>query len=254
MPKKNAVDGIKKNDAPLNGALKFFVGGCLAEIYLLMVRKYYVNGDVNQMLSWDAAMPALIGAGAAVLLLGAVLAAVWRKDVGWRRTLAWSVICVGAFFSVGNWLIRAVYPTAVTLLSVAVAAGTLLGVFWCLYARDCFFAMTILGTGLFASWVCRHGMSSVFWKMYVIGGAVVYLALLAGAALVGRRAERGDGTVGTLRILPKGGDATVLFVSCGLSAAATVVSAFSAAAAYYAMWALGIVIFILAVFYTVKEL
>ena len=76
MPKKNAVDGIKKNDAPLNGALKFFVGGCLAEIYLLMVRKYYVNGDVNQMLSWDAAMPALIGAGAAVLLLGAVLAAV----------------------------------------------------------------------------------------------------------------------------------------------------------------------------------
>ena len=57
-----------------------------------------------------------------------------------------------------------------------------------------------------------------------------------------------------LRILPKGGDATVLFVSCGLSAAATVVSAFSAAAAYYAMWALGIVIFILAVFYTVKEL
>ena len=71
---------------------------------------------------------------------------------------------------------------------------------------------------------------------------------------MGRRAECGDGTVGALRILPKGGDATVLFVSCGLSAAATVVSAFSAAAAYYAMWALGIVIFILAVFYTVKEL
>lgn len=254
MPKKNAVEGIRKNNAPLNGALKFFVGGFLAEIYLLAVRKYYVNGNVDQMLSWDAAMPALIGIGAAVLLLGAVLAAAWRKDTGWRRTLAWSVICAGAFFCVGNWLIRTVYPTAVMLLSVAVAAGTLLGVFWCLYARDCFFSMVILGTGLFASWVCRHGMNSVFWKMYVIGGAVVYLALLAGAVLASRRAERGDGKVGALRILPKGGDATVLFVSCGLSAAATVMSAFSAAAAYYAMWALGIVIFILAVFYTVKEL
>lgn len=254
MPKKNAVEGIKENNAPLNGALKFFVGGCLAEVYLLMARKYYVNGDVNQMLAWDAALPMLMGAGAAVLVLGALLAFVWRKQTGWRRTLAWSVVCVGLFFSAGSWLIRAVYPTGITLLSIAAAAGTLLGVFWCLYARDCFFAMTVLGSGLLAAWVCRHGVPSSAWRMYVIAGAVVYVALLAAAAAAFRRAERGDGTVGALRVLPRGADATVLLVSCGLSAAAAVVSIFSTVAAYYAMWALGLVIFILAVFYTVKEL
>ena len=47
MPKKNKADELKKDNAPLNGALKFFIGGCLAEIYLLMVRKYYINGNVD---------------------------------------------------------------------------------------------------------------------------------------------------------------------------------------------------------------
>ena len=39
-----------------------------------------------------------------------------------------------------------------------------------------------------------------------------------------------------------------------LSAAAVVLGLFSAAVAYYAMWALGVVVFALAVYYTVKQL
>lgn len=254
MPKKNKAEGLKRNDAPLNGALKFFIGGCLAEIYLLMVRKYYINGNVDQMLGWDAALQTLMGIGAAVLALGVILAIVWRKASGWKRTLAWTVALTGLFFSAGNWLIRTVYPSGAVLLSVIAAAAMLLGGLWCLYARDCFYAMTVLGTGLFATWVCRHGMNNIFWKSYVIAGACVYLVLLAAVVLTARKVERGDGMLGTVRVLPENTDCTILFVTCGLSAAATVLSMFSAVAAYYALWVLGIAIFILAVFYTVREL
>ncbi|BAK97882.1 hypothetical protein OBV_06840 [Oscillibacter valericigenes Sjm18-20] len=254
MPKKNKEENLKRDNAPLNGALKFFIGGCLAEIYLLMIRKYYINGNVDQMLGWDAAMPTLIGIGAVVLALGVILAFVWRKAAGWKRTLAWTMIFAGLFFSAGNWLIRTVYPSGATILCVLTAAVMLLGVLWCLYERDCLYAMVVLGTGLFTTWACRHGMDNIYWKSYVIAGACVYLVLLAAVALTARKVERADGMLGAVRVLPKGTDCTILFATCGLSAATTVLSLFSAVVAYYALWVLGIAIFILAVFYTVKEL
>ena len=253
MPKKDKEE-LKRDNAPLNGALKFFIGGCLAELYLLMVRKYYVNGNVDQMLSWDAAMPVLMGIGAAVLALGVLLTVLWKKAVPWKRTAGWSLIFAGLFLSAGNWVVKTVYPAGVLILSVVTAAAMLLGVLWCLYARECFYAMAILGTGLFATWVCRHGMDNANWRSYVIAGACAYLVLLAATALTARKVEQTDGMLGALRVLSKGADCTVLLASCGLSAAAVALSLFSAAVAYYAMWVLGIVIFILAVYYTVREL
>lgn len=254
MPKKNKAQEIRKDNAPLNGALKFFIGGCLAEIYLLAVRKYYINGDINQMLGWDAMMPTLIYVGLAVLAVGVILAAVWRKDAGWKRSAAWSIVFTGVFFSGGNWLIRTVYPTGTSVLCVVVAVVMLLGVLWCMYARECFYAMLILSSGVLATWICRHGINSIFWKTYILVGACIYLVLLAAIALTARKVEKADGMLGTIQLLPEDTDCTVLFVSCGLSAAATVVSVFSTAIAYYALWTLGIVIFALAVYYTVKEL
>ncbi len=253
MQKKDREE-LKRNNAPLNGALKFFIGGCLAEIYLMMARKYYVNGNIDQMLSWDAAMPILMGIGVALLALGVVLAVLWRKEQGWKQTTAWTTVFAGLFLSGGNWMVKAVYPTGVTVLTVLTAAVMLLGVLWCLYARECFFAMKILGTGLFATWVCRHGIDSQQWRVLVIAGACVYLLMLAAAFMMARKLEQTDGMLGGYQILPKGTDCTVLMVSCGLSAAAVVLSLFSAAVAYYAIWVLGIAIFILAVYYTVKEL
>ena len=45
-----------------------------------------------------------------------------------------------------------------------------------------------------------------------------------------------------------------MYAATGLSAAAVVLALFSATVAYYAMWVLGIVVFALAVYYTVKQL
>lgn len=38
-PSKKAVG----KDEPMNGAMKFFLAGCVAELYLLILRRFYVN-------------------------------------------------------------------------------------------------------------------------------------------------------------------------------------------------------------------
>ena len=45
-----------------------------------------------------------------------------------------------------------------------------------------------------------------------------------------------------------------MYLACVLSIVALAVALFSTALAYYAMWALAIVVFALAVYYTVKQL
>ena len=37
-PNKKAV----QKDEPMNGAMKFFLAGCVAELYLLIIRRFYV--------------------------------------------------------------------------------------------------------------------------------------------------------------------------------------------------------------------
>ena len=33
-----------KREEPMNGAMKFFLAGCVAELYLLIIRRFYING------------------------------------------------------------------------------------------------------------------------------------------------------------------------------------------------------------------
>ena len=42
---KNPVSKSKpvKRNEPMHNALKFFLAGCVAEIYLLVIRRFYVN-------------------------------------------------------------------------------------------------------------------------------------------------------------------------------------------------------------------
>jgi len=257
MPeKKNTVKPgqIKKTAAPANGALKYFLEGCVAEFYLLVVRRYYINGTAEQLIAWDSVLQVLLYIGLGVLAVGIILAVIWRKSGDWRHSAAQILVSSGAFLAAGNWVIRTVYPNGSMILCVLVPAVMLLGVLWTLYARECFYALSVLGSGILAVWICRHGENSVYWKTFVSVGAAVYLVLLAATAFVAYRAERNHGTFGPFRFLPADADYLVIYASCILSAAATAVSLVSVSIAYYALWVLGLVIFALAVYYTVREL
>ena len=84
--------------------------------------------------------------------------------------------------------------------------------------------------------------------------AVVFLVLLAAAAYLARRAGQNGGKLGKVRLLPADADLLPIYTACGLSAAAVAAALISVNIAYYAMWALAVVVFALAVYYTVKQL
>lgn len=255
MPKNpNHRSKPVKRDEPMTGAMKFFLAGCVAELYLLIVRRFYLGGTAAQQIAWyDSYLWILAGLGAAVLVLGAVLSVMWKADRK-KRVIGWYTAGGGAFLAISALLIRALNAPVVTLLSVVVPVVMLLAILWSLYDRECAISLTILGVSLIFLWIFRRTLSSSYYGTLARVAAVVLLVLLAAAVVLSRRANKNGGRLGKFRLLPADADLLPIYTACGLSAAAVVVVLLSAAAAYYAMWALAVVVFALAVYYTVKQL
>ena len=247
MPKHpNSKSKQVKRDEPMTGAMKFFLAGCVAELYLLIIRRFYMQSpDVVKILWYDRYLWVLLGVGAAILVAGVVGGLLLRGDKK-KRTIAWCVAAAGAFLGGAAGLIRWNAST-LTLLTVVVPVVMVLGVLWNLYDRECALSLTILGASLIALWICRKQMYSMFLGTYVKIFAVVYILVLIAVALLTKQGK-------LKKLLPASADPLPVYVACGLSAVAMLGALFSSIVAYYAMWALAIVVFGLAVYYTVKQL
>ena len=137
--------------------------------------------------------------------------------------------------------------STLTLFTVVVPVVMLLGVLWSLYDRECALALTILGITLVLLWICRQTGASQYFGVYVKAVSVIYLVLTAAVAVLVKQ--------GKLRkLLPANADPLPVYVACGLSVVAIAAALVSATVAYYVMWGLAIVVFALAVYYTVKQL
>ncbi len=235
-----------KRDNSLYGATVFFFAACLAEFYLLVLRKYYIYGTADSTLAWYDRLLVFVGLGAAALILGAVLSVRWKAD-GRKRTLGWGLAGLGAFFCVGSLLIRLFFEGAVTLLSVVVPVMMVLTIIWAFYDRECSIAMTALSGTLILLWVCRRLFNHLTLGLPAKVLAAAYVLALAGLCWLAKNKKLG-------KLLPPDADLAPIYAAGGLSAAAVVLGLFSASMAYYAMWALGVVVFALAVYYTVKQL
>ena len=160
----------------------------------------------------------------------------------------------GVFLGGSAWMIKAFYDSALTLLCVAVPVAMLLGILWNLYDRECSWSLTVLGVSLIAMWVCRRGLDSLTVGTYVRIAAVVYIVVLIAAAVLANKAEKNGGKLGRFQVLTADADPLPVYLACGLSVVGLAIALFSAAIAYYAMWVLAVVVFALAVYYTVKQL
>ena len=244
---KNPNEKSMKRDNSLYGATLFFLAACLAECYLLVLRKYYIHGDVvTEALVWYDRLLIFAGLGAAVLVLGVVLSVLWKANDR-KRILGWALSALGGFFAVGSMLARIYVEPAVTLLSVVVPVLMVLTVIWAFYDRECSVALTALCGTMIILWVCRRLFNNLTMGVTVKVLSVVYVLLLAGLCWLAKNKKLG-------KLLPPDADLLPIYAATGLSAAAVVLALFSASVAYYAMWALGIVVFALAVYYTVKQL
>ena len=245
MPKNPNSKPVKR-DEPMTGAMKFFLAGCVAELYLLIVRRFYANGTAVQQIAWfDHYLFYLMGVGAVLLVAGAVCTVLWKAD---KKKLipALSLAAAGAFLGLSALLIRW-NMTTLSLLTVVVPVVMLLGILWSLYDRECALALTILGITLVLLWVCRRAGASQYLGLYVKAVSVICLLMAAAVALLVKQ--------GKLRkLLPANADPLPVYVACGLAVVSIAAALVSATVAYYVMWAVAIVVFALAVYYTVKQL
>ena len=242
-----------RETAAMTGAMKFFLSGLVAELYLMIIRRFYVNGSAVQMLAWFDYLYYFSIIGVVILVAGGVLASVKRGSKNLRETGCW-IAAGGAFLALASFLIWKLNAPAVTLLSVAVAVAMLLGILWHLYDRECAYALTILGVSLVALWACRRAVGSVYTASLAKVAAIVYIALLVLVVFLVRKALSGDGKLGKYRLLPAKANGKTIYAACAVSAAAVATALISVSVAYYAMWALALVVFALAVYYTVKQL
>ena len=132
MPKNpNSSTKPVKREGPMNATMKFFLAGCVAELYLLVVRKYYINGTLTQVIAWDSYLRYILWAGVAVLAIGVILSIVWHKDRK-KRVIGWSVGGAGAFLAFSSWFTLGYVDAALRLMCVVVPVVMLLDILWSL--------------------------------------------------------------------------------------------------------------------------
>lgn len=235
-----------KQDDPMNGAMKFFLAGCVAELYLLIVRRFYLNGTAVQQIAWyDYYLKIFMAIGAVVLLLGVGLFYLRKQDKK-KRSLGLITAVCGAFLLLSNAMVLW-SMSSLSLLIVAVPVAMIFGLLWALYDRECALALSLLGASLLALWVCRRAMNSIYLGTYVKIAVVLYIIFAAAVALLLKSGKLS-------KLIPANANPTSVYVASGLSILAMVAALISTTIAYYVMWLLAIVVFALAVYYTVKQL
>ena len=228
-----------QKDEQMNGAMKFFLAGCVAELYLLIIRRFYINADseLSRIAWYDRYLWMLAGIGAGVLAVGLIAALTAKANAGRRKT-GWALAGAGAFVGIAS---------ALSLMTIVVPVVILLGVLWALYDRECALALTVLGVALLALWGYRRYASSMYVGTAVKALVALYLVALIVLAVLTKQGKTG-------KLLPETAERLPVYISCGLSAVALLAALAIPGAAYYAIWAMAAVIFALAVYYTVKQL
>lgn len=244
-PNSNPKKPVKQDESMVN-AMKFFVVGFVAELYLMIIRRGYINGTATQQIAWyDTHLKTLLFVGIAILAVGAVLSYMWRQNKK-TRVYGWIIAGFGAFVAATSALVHW-NMSSLTLLSTLVPVVMILGIVWSLYDRECALSLTALGVSLFAVWVCRHQVNSIYLGTVVkIAAAILIVALIVVAIL----AKQGK----LAKLLSAKANLTPVYTACGLSVVALAAALVSPVIAYYAMWALAIAAFGLTVYYTVKQL
>lgn len=241
-----------KDNSMTMAAIQVFLGGALAEIWLMIIRRYYVNGTVDELLSFGPVLQTSTYVGLGILALGLVLTLIWRGNK--KRAIGLWTSAIGAFVAAAGWICYAVYPNGTTIMGTITAVVTLLALAFLLYQREFVWSASILGVGVLSLWVCRKGLGNLIWNTRTIVGAVVVMVVLVALLLALRKAEKSAGRLGNLQLLPAGASYSFVYASITATVVSIALGLLSATLAYYLMWALVLCIFALVVYYTVKQL
>ena len=236
----------EKSERNMNRAVWLLTCGLVAEWYLLMVDRYYARGTISQVVGWYDALGVLLWVGLAALALGAVLLAL-RKRKAWFAKLAPVLLLVGGFFTLSSVLMRRFYPSGVTAMCVLVPVLLLLGIVYLFYQAEFSVQATALAMGIAALVLLgRSGSTTV--KVFAVLSLLCIAALFACAWLLKQR----GGVWKKTRVFAANADYRLTLGVPALCFALVLAALFVPAVAFYAIWALAVAAFALAVYYTIK--
>ena len=242
-----------KSDRNMNRAVVLLCAGLAAEWYLLMADRYFARGTWSQEMAWASFLEKMVWVGLAAFLAGAVLYAVsvLRVKKTWLTYLGGAAAGVGAFFCATSYLMRHVYPMGVTVLCVLVPVVLIVGIIWLFYQAE--FTIQSMALAMAIGALVLLGRS---YSQRVRACAVLALIGIAALAALTLLLSKNDGVLGKggkrMRVVPAGTSYRLTLGVLALCFALVLVTMLSPAVAFYGTWALAIVAFVLAVYYTIK--
>ena len=243
-----------RSDRNVNRAMILLMLGIIVECYLLVMNTYYVKGAVGQVLTAMNVLKVLYYVGCALFGAGLVF---WVMRKTWTRfapAAPW-LLCAGFFFSVSSQIMLKIYPQGTKLMCVLVPVAMLLGIIFLLYPREFSVQALALTAALMAMYLIHRSGGSTEWSGFVTGCCIFAVCAVLALIIAVWKAQRSDGRLeklGGLRIVSSGADYKLIYAVLAVCAVVIAAALFAAAIAYYALWALAIGTFLLAVYYTVK--
>lgn len=236
----------------LNRVFAVFLAALAAECYLLVLYRL-AAGTINSMLGCYQFLDVITWVGLIPLLAGAVIAWVKRGERRLRTAMTWTA-CAGAFLTVSGWVMTQFSNDnkGIIIMCVLVPVAAVLALVFLLYQRECFLASLALAGALFTAWARGASVYAGGWKIAVIAGGVLGLALLAALAYLARMAQGADGKVKEIRLFSPECDYRVFYGVLAAAFVCVAVALLFPAIAQYAMWAIGAVLLAELAYYTAK--
>ena len=245
---------MAKSAQSVNNTLKILIMGCVAECYLLLAYNFFAHGAVQWVVALSKVFGVLRFAALALAVVGAALAVYWKND---KKKKSWALWGAGAslFVSVTSFLMLAFYPAATDALCVAVPLLMLFGVVCLMYPRDFALGVAVLGIAMADLWLLRRSYMAhpALLTVLTVCAIAVIVAALVLVVLVKKNGGLWICKKNKVRVFSKNCNYSVMFAAIAVSVIALAAALAVFSTAFYAMWALGVILFALAVYYTVKQ-
>ena len=256
---RNAAQDIQAKrqmeDRIFNRMLVWLLVAVVAEVYFVIVNRFYVHaraGEINAMVVWHSALLVLFALG---LVLFAVCMLWGRKQQSSGRDSVLPFALGGGFLvaGVGSLAIRLSHSCSHLMLALVPVLAVLVIIFY-LYQKEFFPCAVVSALGIVALLLYRS--SGWAGKGYLLGVVLTLVAAVVGLVLM-LRLKKNEGVLTVNdrphRLISAEASYTPFFITIVVAAVVVLCPlVFGSAVAYYGIWALGAWVFILAVYFTSK--
>ena len=247
------ADRERQESQTLHRVFNVFLLGLAAECYLLLVYRGYAMGTIDSLLIWHQILTWGMYLGLVMLIAGVAAGIAKRKDSRLRKIMTW-VAGGGLFLALTGWVVTFFFDNSrgITAMCVLVPIAVVLALVYLLFQPECFWCTLAVSCAMFAVWARGASADSAAFGMVVIAGCVVGALLLAAAAYLANKAQKDGGMLWGLRVVTPDCDYRVVYGVLAVALVCVALAAVAAPAAYYLMWALGILLFAELVYHTTK--